>query len=249
LQDGVALRRLGTQCRSGNAEADPQKVPDHEQEDERYDDDDRDVDARRQAARGTGSHVQGCSRVRGQSLGCVIPDVSELQLLFAQYNNEWFSGEIPTHRIAYNARFSNLAGRITYKPPLIELSPKHFTHHPEALRETLLHEMIHAWLYALGQNSGHSAAFKKKMRELGLRSIYHDLGSAAPRRESEKRFILRCERCTMELLRKRKPAALISCGRCSRNRYDPRYPLRVLEVLEVRDLEAPRQAAHRLGTA
>ncbi|MDQ2907835.1 MAG: SprT-like domain-containing protein [Candidatus Eremiobacteraeota bacterium] len=175
----------------------------------------------------------------------MLPEVSELQLLFAQFNNEWFSGEIPAHRIAYNARFGNLAGRITYKPPLIELSPKHFLRHPEALRETLLHEMIHAWLYARGQNAGHTAAFKRKMRELGLQSIYHDLGSAVPRRENPKRFILRCDRCTMELLRKRKPPALVSCGRCSHNRYDPRYPLRVLEVVEVRDTQPARQAAHR----
>lgn len=174
----------------------------------------------------------------------MLPEVSELQLLFAQFNNEWFRGEIPAHRIAYNARFGNLAGRITYKPPLIELSPKHFASRPQALRETLLHEMIHAWLYARGENPGHTSAFKKKMRQLGLGSIYHDLGSAAPRRESPKRFILRCDRCTMELLRKRRPPQLVSCGRCSRNRYDPRYPLRVLEIVEVRDAELNRSAAH-----
>src|SRR5271154_5595921 len=106
----------------------------------------------------------------------VLPDVAELQLLFAELNNHHFNGEIPAHRIAYNARFGNLAGRITYKPPLIELSPKHFERHPEALRETLLHEMIHAWLFARGADPGHGAAFKRKMRELGMRSIYHDLG-------------------------------------------------------------------------
>jgi len=173
----------------------------------------------------------------------VLPDVASLQLLFAHYNNEHFAGEIPTHRIAYNARFSNLAGRITYKPPLIELSPRHFERHPEALRETLLHEMIHGWLFARGDHPGHTAKFKKKMRELGLTSIYHDLGSALPRRESAKRFVLRCDRCTMEVLRKKKPGAPVACGRCSRGRFDPRYVLRVFEVLEMRELEAPARAA------
>lgn len=174
----------------------------------------------------------------------MVPDVSELQLLFAQLNNECFGGEIPTHRIAYNARFSNLAGRITYKPPLIELSPKHFEKFPEALRDTLLHEMIHAWLFARGENPGHTARFKSKMRALGLTSIFHDLGSATPRRESTKRFILRCDACTLEILRKKKPPALVSCGRCSRRSYDPRYQLRVLEVVETRELSESR-AAHR----
>jgi predicted SprT family Zn-dependent metalloprotease len=176
----------------------------------------------------------------------VLPDTTELQILFAQLNNEFFGGEIPTHRIAYNARFSNLAGRITYRPPLIELSPKHFEKHPHALRETLLHEMIHAWLHARGEPAGHGAAFKRKMRELGLSSIYHDLGTAAPRRESGRRFILRCDRCTMELLRKRRPPAEVSCGRCSRRSFDPRYRLRVLEVVEVRELGPVQRAAHHV---
>jgi hypothetical protein len=109
-----------------------------------------------------------------------LPGVAELQLMFAQYNFLYFDGEIPTYQIAYNARFSNLAGRITYKPPMIELSPKHLAGKPDELRETLLHEMIHAWLHAKGMPPGHTPTFKKKMRELGLRSIYHDLGKAAP---------------------------------------------------------------------
>jgi predicted SprT family Zn-dependent metalloprotease len=180
----------------------------------------------------------------------VLPDVATLQLLFAQLNNECFGGEIPAHRIAYSARFSNLAGRITYKPPLIELSRKHFERSPEALRETLLHEMIHAWLFARGDNPGHTPAFKRKMRALGLHSIHHDLGSALPRRESSKRFILRCGTCTMELLRKRRPPANVSCGRCSGRRFDPRYVLRVFEVIELREAEpVVARAANRSITA
>jgi predicted SprT family Zn-dependent metalloprotease len=175
----------------------------------------------------------------------VLPGPADLQLLFAQLNNEWFGGEIPAHRIAYNARFSNLAGRITYKPPLIELSPKHFEKHPEALRETLLHEMIHAWLFARGENPGHTARFKKKMRELGLSSIYHDLGTAQPRRESAKRFVLRCDTCTMEVLRKRRPPRPVSCGRCSKRSFDPRYRLRIFEVVELREVEDMPRAAQR----
>lgn len=178
-----------------------------------------------------------------------LPDISELQLLFAQLNNEHFGGEIPTHRIAYNARFSNLAGRITYKPPLIELSPKHFESRPEALRETLLHEMIHGWLFARGENPGHTLRFRKKMAELGLGSIYHELGTAAPRRESARRFILRCDRCMLEVLRKRRPGVPVSCGRCSRKRFDPRYRLRVLEVVETRDVSDEVRAAHAGRTA
>ena len=179
----------------------------------------------------------------------VLPEPTDLQLLFARLNNEHFGGEIPAHRIAYNARFSNLAGRITYKPPLIELSPKHLEQQPEALIATLLHEMIHAWLFARGEDPGHTARFKAKMRELGLRSIYHDLGSALPRRESTRRFVLRCEGCTMELLRKRRPAKPVSCGRCSARKYDARFALRVFEIVEMREVEALPKAALRMKGA
>jgi predicted SprT family Zn-dependent metalloprotease len=167
-----------------------------------------------------------------------LPDVAELQLMFAQFNFLYFDGEIPTYRIAYNARFSNLAGRITYKPPTIELSPKHLVGKLDELRDTLLHEMIHAWLHAKGLPPGHTPTFKKKMNELGLRSIYHDLGKAAPLNESTKRYILRCEKCAMELLRKRKPSANLICARC-------RKALVAFEVVEIRPVELERAASRR----
>jgi predicted SprT family Zn-dependent metalloprotease len=169
-----------------------------------------------------------------------LPDVAELQLLFAQYNFVHFDGQIPSFRIAYNARFSNVAGRITYKPPLIELSPKHLRGKPDDLRETLLHEMIHAWLHARGENSGHTPTFKRKMRELGLKSIYHDLGSAAPLNPSTKRYIARCEKCGMEVLRRRKPPANVVCAR-------DRRPLSIFEITEMREVEPARAAHARRG--
>lgn len=169
-----------------------------------------------------------------------LPGVAELQILFAQYNFVHFDGEIPTYRIAYNARFSNVAGRITYKPPLIELSPKHLRGKLEELRDTLLHEMIHAWLHARRENPGHTPAFKQKMGDLGLRSIYHDLGTATPLNPSMKRYILRCEKCGMEALRRRKPAPHVRCARC-------RKALQLFEVVEMREVEPARAAQKRSG--
>ena len=66
----------------------------------------------------------------------MLPDQAELQLLFARFNALHFGGTIPPYRIAYNGRFGNLAGRITYRPPLIELSRRHFERYPEKLAET-----------------------------------------------------------------------------------------------------------------
>jgi ribosomal protein L34E len=76
------------------------------------------------------------------------------------------------------------------------------------------------------------------MKELGLSSIYHDLGRAAPLNESTKRYIVRCDKCTMEVLRKKKPAANLLCARC-------RKPLVAFEVVEVRPVELARAALGR----
>jgi predicted SprT family Zn-dependent metalloprotease len=166
----------------------------------------------------------------------ILPSEADLQLLFARLNYEHFNGEVPNCRICYNERFSNTAGRTTYgrDPMIIELSPKHFRKQPEALNETLLHEMIHAWCYAKFRHTGHGPHFKRKLRECGLSSIYHELGNVAPLRESTKRFILRCERCSFEVLRRVPPRRPSSCPRCNKRRFDERYPLTIYEVLEMR---------------
>lgn len=168
----------------------------------------------------------------------ILPTLAELQLLFARLNYQFFNGEVPDCRICYNERFSNSAGRIDYaqRPVTIELSPKHFRRYPEALEETLLHEMIHAWCFVRFRETGHGAAFKKKLRQCGITSIYHDLGSVAPVNGSAKRYILRCEHCAFEVLRKRKPGKPVSCPRCNKRRFDPRYPLTTYEIVATRRL-------------
>ncbi|MBV8246161.1 MAG: hypothetical protein JOZ38_09595, partial [Candidatus Eremiobacteraeota bacterium] len=83
---------------------------------------------------------------------------------------------------------------------------------------------------------GHGSAFKKKMRECGITTIYHDMGRAAPLNESAKRYILRCETCAMELLRKRMPSRPMSCARCDRRRFNPKFPLTIYEIVETREV-------------
>jgi predicted SprT family Zn-dependent metalloprotease len=165
-----------------------------------------------------------------------LPTESDLQLLFARLNYQHFNGEAPDCRIRYNERFTNSAGRITYgaHPLIIELSSKHFRKYPEALESTLLHEMVHAWCYAHFRDTGHSARFKRKARECGIDTIYHDLGSLRPLNESSKRYILRCEHCAFEVLRRKKPGKPVSCARCNKRRFDPRFPLTIYEIVETR---------------
>jgi predicted SprT family Zn-dependent metalloprotease len=147
-----------------------------------------------------------------------LPSVSDLQLRFAQMNLVHFGGEVPTYRIAYNDRLRSVAGRITYRPPLIELSTPLLAAHPEQLDETLLHEMVHAWLRARRLPSGHGVHFKRKMRDVGLTSIYHSIPT--PLCRSGRRYVLSCPRCKVEFVRRRRPG-LVSCARCSPTRFNP----------------------------
>jgi len=157
-----------------------------------------------------------------------LPSIADLQLLFARLNLEHFGGTLRAHRIGYNARMTTCTGRISYRPPVIELSLPLLTRHPRQITPTLLHEMVHAWLYQVGLPSGHGRDFKAKMREVGLKSIYHNL--PVERRHSKRRYALECPHCRRALIRRRHPGGRISCARCSPRRFDSRYEMRVREL-------------------
>jgi predicted SprT family Zn-dependent metalloprotease len=153
-----------------------------------------------------------------------LPTESDLQLVFARMNATHFAGEIPAHRIVYNARLKSVAGRITYRPPVIELSAALHGAHPGNIEQTLLHEMVHAWLYARRLPCGHGRQFRRKMGEVGLTSIYHPMPVPHPR--SHRRYVLECLVCGVRLLRKRRPGA-VSCARCYPARFNARFAMSV----------------------
>ncbi|HLW38221.1 MAG TPA: SprT family zinc-dependent metalloprotease [Candidatus Eremiobacteraceae bacterium] len=158
-----------------------------------------------------------------------MPSESDVQLLFARLNLIHFGGEVPAYRIAYNPRLVSVAGRITYRPPLIELSRQLLSVHPEHVEQTLLHEMVHAWLHARRLPSGHGRHFKRKMREVGLSTIYHSLPVQS--RRSGRRYALSCPRCNLELIRRRRPGAPVSCARCSPERFNPTVRMRIRRLV------------------
>lgn len=187
-----------------------------------------DLHARREsriALQNRATRVQNIAREATRS---TLPAESDLQLLYAQLNFAHFGGELPSYRIAYNRRLTSVAGRITYRPPLIELSVPLLEAHLTDLPQTLLHEMVHAWLHVRRMPSGHGPHFKSKMREVGLSSIYH--GLPVMRRRSRLRYRLRCPCCKVELIRRRRPPTPVSCARCSPARYDSRVRMSVTRL-------------------
>jgi predicted SprT family Zn-dependent metalloprotease len=157
-----------------------------------------------------------------------LPSIGDLQLLFSRMNAVHFRGEVPAYRIAFNARLTSVAGRITYRPPLIELSISLLSKHPSQIEHTLLHEMVHAWLHARKLPCGHGRHFEGKMREVGLKSIYHPM--PVPHRRSRRRYLLTCPRCKAEFVRRRNPGGPVSCARCSPAHYDPRVRMLVRDM-------------------
>jgi predicted SprT family Zn-dependent metalloprotease len=158
-----------------------------------------------------------------------LPSAADLQLIYASLNSHHFGGALRSYRIVYNRRLSSVAGRIGHRPPVIELSATLLAAHPEHIESTLLHEMVHAWLQQHGLPNGHGAAFKRKMREVGLSSIYHFL--PVTKRLSRRRYVLSCPRCKVELLRRRRPGYRVSCARCSPKRFNPRVEMVVQEIV------------------
>ena len=158
-----------------------------------------------------------------------LPAAADLQLLYAMLNARYFGGVLRAYRIVYNLRLTSVAGRIGHRPPVIELSKPLLAQHPDAVEATLLHEMVHAWLEQHGLPNGHGGAFKRKMREVGLNSIYHFL--PVKERRSQRRYVLCCPRCKAELLRRRRPGYRVSCARCSPKRFNPHVEMIVREVV------------------
>jgi predicted SprT family Zn-dependent metalloprotease len=189
---------------------------------------------RRRTLRNARERALSCEK-RAKAVGttslaacATLPAESDLQLLFARLNASNFGAELPSYRIRYNARLTSVAGRIIYRPAIIELSSPLLAAHVSHVEGTLLHEMVHAWLHVRGLPSGHGAHFKRKMREVGLTSIYHSM--PVPRKRSRRRYVLACPACRVELVRRRRPGVAVSCARCAPAGYDRRFRMQVREA-------------------
>ncbi len=157
-----------------------------------------------------------------------LPSVAELQLLFAALNARYFGGSLGAYGISFNPRLTAVAGRIAYRRRSIELSAPLLRVHPEHVTETLLHEMIHAWLHENRLPAGHGRHFKEVMRAVGLTSIYHSV--PVTERRSRRRYVLTCPHCKTKLVYRRRPGRPISCARCSPGGFDPRVAFHIRRV-------------------
>ncbi|XP_037366323.1 DNA-dependent metalloprotease SPRTN [Talpa occidentalis] len=104
----------------------------------------------------------------------LVDPTPDLQALFMQFNDQFFWGQLEAVEVKWSARMTLCAGVCSYEgrggmcsirlsEPLLKLRPR------KDLVETLLHEMIHAYLFVTNNDKdreGHGPEFCKHMHRI-----------------------------------------------------------------------------------
>ncbi|KAL3284284.1 hypothetical protein HHI36_018442 [Cryptolaemus montrouzieri] len=117
----------------------------------------------------------------------VIDPTPDIHVLFMAFNNKFFWGRLDSVCVSWSTKMKRCAGvcsyqgygglcHITLSEPLLKLRPR------KDLIETLLHEMIHAFLFVTNNNrdrDGHGPEFHKHMYRINVEAgtnitVYHD---------------------------------------------------------------------------
>lgn len=107
----------------------------------------------------------------------------QIENLFSSLNSEYFNDHVPEIPVAWNKRLRTTAGRCAYKgtnksisPTKIELSYKLFQSlnwNSESIKNTLLHEMTHAYLIEKYNDVSHGDRFQSVMTKITGKNINH----------------------------------------------------------------------------
>lgn len=143
------------------------------------------------------------------------PDIRQM---FGELNEIHFNSEIPEIPVAWNRRMTTTAGYCRYRrnnitknlnPVKIDLSLKLFESNgfPNAeVRQTLIHEMVHAYLIHKYNQPGHTPLFQSLMTQItGVRKNHrcHNYDTSGVEREA--RWSIVCTRCGYAHAYSRKP--------------------------------------------
>lgn len=155
-----------------------------------------------------------------------LPSDTDLAIMYQQFNERYFAGTLPQATVSWSTRM-RIAGCCYPNERDIRLSTHYHAHYPDDLKGTLLHEMLHL-IYP-----SHNADFKAAAERLGISIHCKDYPGVHPR----SKYVYICPGCG-EVYRRSKRADM-SCGKCSGDRYDPRYKL------VLKQAQKPRQSRRR----
>lgn len=153
------------------------------------------------------------------------PDITNM---FEELNKLHFNSEIPTIPVVWNNRMTTTAGYCRYRkeftgnlyPTRIDLSLRLFESNgfPEAeVKQTLIHEMVHAYLICKYNQPGHTSSFQRMMTQItGVRKNHRCHNYDVSGVKLEVKWSVVCTRCGYAHGYKRKPKYSIythrSCG-------------------------------------
>ncbi|KAI8978469.1 SprT-like family-domain-containing protein [Pilobolus umbonatus] len=121
-----------------------------------------------------------------QSTAAVSDEEAHLRKLFDEYNRKYFDSQLGRVEVRWSRRMTQCAGTCTYKRDgriIIGMSEPILKYRTEKdITETLLHEMIHALLFAtyrMDDHDGHGPLFLKEAKRVsalaGVRiTVYHN---------------------------------------------------------------------------
>ncbi len=140
-----------------------------------------------------------------------------IKAMFLELNDKHFNGEIPDLPVVWNTRMTTTAGYCRYKrsglaepfarrgqalePTKIDLSDKLFRHLDYDLAKienTLIHEMVHAYLVHKYNEKGHTRRFQQMMTNITgeyKNHRCHNYDTVGIRKRQEKKVKWTCTRC------------------------------------------------------
>lgn len=140
-----------------------------------------------------------------------------LNQIFQELNLRHFQNELPIPTLNWNSRLRSTAGRFApgstnpFRPraPLIEIA-SYLESIPEGqyhVRDTMLHEMVHYYLWFKKKPYGHTAEFHSILKRVGARR-YNPVPKLSP-----VKHWYECPRCLIKVPARRKlsPSACAAC--------------------------------------
>jgi len=139
---------------------------------------------------------------------------------FDRLNRERFGGEIGEYKLRFSHAAVRTHGTVNFRLKKITVSlPMYEQHGWDAVTETLLHEMTHAYLKENGHQGRHTRLF---WRELLARGGTREKKDVKPKAA----YVYACPTCGREIerMRRLKQPWRHSCGRCDGG-YNPMHRL------------------------
>lgn len=157
-----------------------------------------------------------------------------LETIFHELNLLHFSGELPLPKLRWNSRLASTAGRfcpgsrhlLLRREPEIEVASylRDLADGEMHVRDTVLHEMIHYFLWHRNRPYGHTAEFHSIMKRVGAKRY-----NTVPKVRPVKHWY-ECPGCLVRIPARRRMTGLACAACCDRfngGRFHERFRLRL----------------------